>query len=146
MSCAIIAIWIKLCHCVCLSANPKDIQIFINPTYTPIRGIEGDILTFNCFANGFSSYLKWYKRTAGVDTELSSSLIRKDDYYSNGEPFGRSTVTIKKAKKSDGGTYVCARIVTDAIKKYKTVEIVIEGECLSWLSVRMFAQQPHTLQ
>ena len=82
----------------------------------PIKIKKGEGLALYCDTGVENIKLQWYKRTAGIDEELSYAGIR--------------SVLIPNVTKSDSGTYVCKMHHTNSgkILVEKTVEVIVSGE------------------
>ena len=76
-----------------------------------------------------NSYLLWYKRSNGVDSEVESSKVHREKHYSsNNVPIDIDILMFKNFQQADIGIYVCKRKIGTANSTEDTITITLRGD------------------
>ena len=76
-----------------------------------------------------NSYLLWYKRSNGVDSEVEASKVhRKKEYTSSNVPIDIDILMFKNFQQADVGIYVCKRKIRNAKPTEDTITITLLGD------------------
>ena len=76
-----------------------------------------------------SSYLLWYKRSNGVDSEVESSKVhRKKEYTRTNVPIDIDILMFKNFQQADVGIYVCKQKIENVKSTEDTITITLLGD------------------